>query len=77
MGNLLNCHLKGKTCRKWANELKTEDSGKELDPRGRSAPTPGQYTCIKSCYSKIFSATPTKVKIYRKHVKEGGAMYEG
>ena len=36
----------GKTCRKWANGLKIDDSEKNLDPRGLSAPTPGQYTCL-------------------------------
>ena len=44
-GKLLECHLKGKTCRKWVNGLKICDSEK-MDPLGWSASTPGQYTCI-------------------------------
>ena len=38
-GKLLKCHLKGKSCRKWANGLKVGNSKKKLDPRGWSAPT--------------------------------------
>ena len=41
---LLKCHLKGKSCRKWANGLKVGNSEKNVDPRGWSAPDPGQYT---------------------------------
>ena len=43
-GKLLKCHFKGLICRKWANGLKICDSEKNLDPRGWSAPIPGQYT---------------------------------
>ena len=45
-GKVLKCHLKGKTCRKWANELEIEDSEQNLDPRVVFSPTPWQYTCI-------------------------------
>ena len=73
-GKLLKCHLKGKTCRKWANGLKVGNSEKNLDPRGWSALTSGQYTCILQKYSKIFSETtwPIKDKFYMKHLWEGG-----
>ena len=56
------------------NGLKVGNSEKNLDPKGLSAPTPGQYTCILQNYSKIlFSETtwPIKAKIYRKHLWEG------
>ena len=68
------CHLKGKSCRKWANGLKVGNSEKNLDPRGWSAPTPGQYTYILQKYSKIFSETTwlIKAQFYRKHLWEGG-----
>ena len=48
---------------------------KKMDPRGWSAPTPGQYTCILQKYLKIFfseTAWPIKAKFYRKHLWEGG-----
>ena len=45
-GNCLNVNLKGKTCMKWGNGLKICVSEHKLDPRGWSAPTLGQYTCI-------------------------------
>ena len=73
-GKLLKCLLKGKSCRKWANGLKIGNSEKHLDPRGWSAPTLGQYTCILQKYSKIFfsqTTEPIKAKIYRKHLWEG------
>ena len=38
-GKLLKCHLKGKTCRKWANGLKVGNSEKKLDP-GVGLPPP-------------------------------------
>ena len=50
--------------------FKIDDSEKNLDPRGLSAPTPGQYTCILQWYSKIFSsetAWPIKTKLYEEH----------
>ena len=31
-GKLVKCHLKGKSCRKWANGLKVGNSEKKLDP---------------------------------------------
>ena len=76
-GKLLKCHLKGKTCRKWANGLKVGNSEKKLDPRGWSAPTPGQYTCILQKYSKIFfsdTTWPIKAIYGRKHLWEGGTI---
>ena len=42
---LSKCHLKEKTLWKWANGQKIYDSEK-MDPRGRTAPTPGHYTYI-------------------------------
>ena len=45
-GKLLKCHLKGKTCRKWANGLKIYDSEKQIWTPGVVCPHPGQYTCI-------------------------------
>ena len=45
-GKLSKCHLKGITLWERANGLKIYDSEKTLDPRGRFAPIPGQYTCI-------------------------------
>ena len=74
MGKIVKCHLKGKSCRKWANGLKVGNSEKKLDPRGWSAPTPGQYTYTLQKYSKIFSETtwPIKAQFYRKHLWEGG-----
>ena len=69
-----NCrhHLKAKTGRKWANGLKIDDSEKNCTPG--SAPIPGQYTCILSLYSKIFSETawPIKAKFDMNHLQEGG-----
>ena len=46
MGKSVKMSFVGKTCRKWANGLKIDDSEKNLDPRGLSAPTPGQYYTI-------------------------------
>ena len=72
---LLKYHLKGITFRKWANGLKIYDSEKKLDPRGQSAPTLGQYTCIlQKCSNTFFSETalPIKAKIYMKHLQEKG-----
>ena len=46
-----------------------------MDPRGSSAPTPGQYTCILPSYSNIFSsetAWQIKAKFYVKHLWNGG-----
>ena len=46
-----------------------------MDPRGWSAPTPGQYTCILQIYSKIFfseTTRPIKAKFYMKHQWEVG-----
>ena len=40
-GKLSKCHLRGNTLWKWAKGLDIYDSKKKLDPRGRSAPTPG------------------------------------
>ena len=57
------------------NGLKVGNSEKKLDPRGWSAPTPGQYTCILQKYSKIFFSETTwliKAKFYMKHLWEGG-----
>ena len=74
-GKLLKCHLKGKSCRTWANGLKVGNSEKNLDPRGWSAPTQGQYTCILQKYTKIFfseTTWPIKAQFYRKHLWEGG-----
>ena len=45
-GKLLKWDLKGKTCRKWVNELEILDSEKNLDPRGGSATASGHNTCI-------------------------------
>ena len=70
-GKLLKCHLKGKSCRKRANGLKVGNSEKNLVPRGWSAPTLGQYTCILQKYSKIFfseTTWPIKTKFYMKHL---------
>ena len=67
--------FESKSCRKWANGLKVGNSEKNLDPRGWSAHTPGQYTCILQKYSKIFfseTTWPIKAKFYRKHLWEGG-----
>ena len=41
LGKLLNWDLKGKICRKLVNVLEILDSEKKLDPRGGSAPAPG------------------------------------
>ena len=40
-GNLLKCHLKGKTCRKWADGLKVGNSEKKIGPQGLVCPHPG------------------------------------
>ena len=42
-GKRLNCHLKGKTCREWANGLKIHDSLKKWTP-GVSLLHQGHYT---------------------------------
>ena len=42
----LKCHLKGKTCRKWANGQIIYDLEKEIDPKGYSDTAMGLYTCI-------------------------------
>ena len=73
-GKLSKCHLKKNALWKWANGLKIYDSKKELDPRGRSAHTPGQYTCILTLYSKNFfseTAWPIKAKLNVEHSKDG------
>ena len=44
-GKLLKCHLKGKSCSKWAVGLNINDSEKKGHVDS-SAPNPGQYTCI-------------------------------
>ena len=67
--NVGNCRLKGKT-RKKTHGLRIYNFEK-LIPRGWSAPTPGQYTCILLQYSEIlFSETafPIKAKFYMKHL---------
>ena len=67
---LLKCHLKDKSCRKWANGLKVGNSENKLDPRG-GFPHPGAiYMYIKK-YSKIFfseTTWPIKAKFYMKHL---------
>ena len=56
---LLKCHLKGKSCRKLANGLKVGNSEKKkMDPRGGSAPTLGQYTCILKNIQRSSSLKP-------------------
>ena len=47
---------------------------KTLEPRGQSAPTLGQCSCILQKYSKIFSETawPIKAKFYMKHLQDVG-----
>ena len=75
MGKIVKMSFERLTCRKWANRLKVGNSEKNLDPRGWSAPIPGQYTCILQKYSKIFfseTAWPIKAKFYMKHLWEGG-----
>ena len=68
---LLKCHLKGKSCRKWANGLKVSNSEKKNWTLGVVCPHPGAiYMYIKK-YSKIFfseTTWPIKVKLYMKHL---------
>ena len=74
MGKIVKMSFEGQTCRKWANELKIEDSEKNLDPRGGCAPTPGAiYMYVTIIFVDSFSKTawPIKVKFYRKHLYEG------
>ena len=47
-GKLLKCHLKRKSCRKWAVGLNNNDFENKMDLRGSDAPTHGQYTCMVS-----------------------------
>ena len=43
---LLKCHLKGKTCRKWANGQDIDYSEKQNDPRASSASIMGLFSII-------------------------------
>ena len=75
LGKFLKCHLKGKSCRKWANGLKVGNSEKNLEPRGWSVPTPGNIHVYYKKYSKIFfseTTWPIKAQFYRKHLWEEG-----
>ena len=48
---------------------------KKMHPRGWSAPTPGQYTCILPYYLKIFFSETTwsiKAKLHVEHPKKVG-----
>ena len=47
----------GKTCRKWANGLKIDDS-ETRDPRGLSAPTRGNIHVYYSDIERSFSLKP-------------------
>ena len=49
---LSKCHLKGNTCKKWANGLKLRGRS------GLSAPAPGQFTCILYMYQGSSSLKP-------------------
>ena len=74
--NCQNIILREKTNRKWVNGLKIYDSKKTLDPRGWSATTPGEYTCILPKYSKAFfseTAWPMKAK---RQVEHPYSLYE-
>ena len=74
-GKLSKCNFKGKTNRKWVNRLKVYDFRNKLDPRGWSATTAWQYTCISSKYSNAFfseTAWPIKAKLQVGHPYERG-----
>ena len=75
-GKLLKCHLKGKTCRKWANGLKVGNSEKNWTPRvGLPPPRGNILVYYNNNYSKIFfseTTWPIKAKFYSKHLWEGG-----
>ena len=72
-GELLKCHLKGKSCRKWTVGLNINDSEK-IDP---GANLPLSRGNIRVYYSNIASETvwPVKAKFYIKHLQEGGTKY--
>ena len=46
-------NLTAKTSWKWGNGLNIYDSEKK-DPKGRSAPTPGQYTRVATVREKVW-----------------------
>ena len=74
-GKLLKYHLKGKTCRKWANGLKVGNSEKNRTPGVGLPPPRGNIHVYYKKYSKIFfseTTWSTKAKFYSKHLWEGG-----
>ena len=52
MGKSVKMSFVGKNLQEMGNGLKIDDSEKNLDPRGLSAPIPGQYTCLLPNYIK-------------------------
>ena len=74
--NFLKCHLKGKTCRKWANGQIIYDLEKEIDPKGYSDTAMGLYTCILYTCMAVYMFTAYMYMIITvKQVYTGMAVY--
>ena len=63
-GNLLKCHLKGKSCRKLANELNYYDLKKTLTP-GVILTLPWGYIHIAILVKQVYWYFRSQVSVYR------------
>ena len=74
-GKLLKCHLKGKSCRKWANGLKVGNSEKNWTPGVGLPPPRGNIHVYYKSIQRSSSLKPlgqSKPNFFRKHLWEGG-----
>ena len=75
MGKIVKMSFERQILQEMGKWTEGGNSENKLDPRGWSARTPGQYTCLLQKYSKIFfseTTWPIKAKFCRKHPWEWG-----